>query len=45
MLDARLAALAVAETYLNELSDTLRRSRLYRDEQMNLLVRVWEAAV
>ena len=45
MLDARLAALAVADTHLNELSDTLRRSHLYRDEHMNLLVRPWEAAV
>ena len=46
-LDARLAALAVhdADTHLNELSEALRRSHLYRDEQMNLLVQAWEAAV
>ena len=47
MLDARLAALADADvdTHLSELSEALRRSQLYKDEQMNLLVRDWEAAV
>ena len=47
MLDARLAALADADadTHLSELSEALRRSQLYKDEQMNLLVRAWETAV
>ena len=34
-LDARLAALAVADAHLNELSECLRQSRPYRDEQLN----------
>ena len=46
MPDARLAALAAAaDTHPNELSEALRPSQLYKDEQMNLLVRAWEAAV
>ena len=47
MLDARLAALAdaAADTHPNELSEALRQSQLYKDEQMNLLVQAWEAAV
>ena len=45
MLDARLAALDAADTHPNELSEPLCQSQLYKDEQMNLLVRAWEAAV
>ena len=47
MLDARLAAIAVFDggTHLDSLTETLRQSSLYKDEQAMLLVRAWEAAV
>ena len=47
MLDARLAALALedADTHLQELSEALKEARLYKEEQANLLVTAFEAAV
>ena len=47
MLDARLATLAVedADTHLQELSEALKEARLHKDEQVNLLVTAFEAAV
>ena len=46
-LDARLAAIAVedAEAHLEDLSRSLKQSRLHQDQQDALLVRAWEAAV
>ena len=42
-----LAAVAVedADAHLRDLTDSLRQSHLYRDQQAALLVRAWEAAV
>ena len=47
MLDARLAAIAVFDggAHLESLTDTLKQSTLYKDEQCMLLVQAWEAAV
>ena len=47
MLDARLAAIAVegADAHLRDLTDALRQSSLYREQQDALLVRAWETAV
>ena len=44
---AAVAAVAVedADAHLRDLTDSLRQSRLYRDQQAALLVRAWEAAV
>ena len=42
-----LAAIAVegTDTHLRDLTDSLRQSRLYREQQDALLVQAWEAAV
>ena len=47
MLDARLAAIAVFDggAHLDSLTETLKQSTLYKDEQSKLLVQAWEAAV
>ena len=47
MLDARLAAIAVFDggAHLESLTETLKQSALYKDEQSMLLVQAWEAAV
>ena len=47
MLDARLAAIAVFDggAHLESLTETLKQSTLYKDEQSMLLVQAWEAAV
>ena len=47
MLDARLAAIAVFDggAHLESLTETLKQSTLYKDEQCMLLVQAWEAAV
>ena len=47
MLDARLAAIAVddPDAHLNGLTASLQQSGMARDQQTDLLVRAWEAAV
>ena len=47
MLDARLAAIAVFDggAHLQSLTETLKQSSLYKDEQSMLLVQAWEAAI
>ena len=47
MLDARLAAIAVADAdaHLRDLAHSLQQSHLHQNQQTELLVKAWEAAV